>query len=111
MQREHAMKLPVPHFHATLKSEELEQHFRQSFLLEDTMEWGPDWVLKALHHHRGQNSWLVWIFDDTQYIIEAPNPQWLDVVLEAGTLRLDDTEFTVVGTPVILKDSNSSLFR
>lgn len=92
MQRELAMKLPIPHFFSNPERVELEQHFCQSFLVEDTAEWGREKFANALHRKHPQFPWRVHIFDNTQYLIEAPNP---NSVVGEGILHLDNTDFPV----------------
>lgn len=96
MNRNLALQLPIPRFYATPESETLEQHFRQSFFLNDEAGWGPDRVSDALfHHHRQYDNWRVRVFSENRYLIEAPHANWLDNVLEIGFLRLDNTDFPI----------------
>lgn len=41
----------VARFYSTLESEELEQHFRQSFFLDDPHDWGVEHIEAILNNH------------------------------------------------------------
>lgn len=97
MHRHTPINATVAHFFSNPDSEALEQHFRQSFFLDDPHGWGADKIEGILrsHHHLCQFEWKVRIFEDTRYLIEAPNARWLDQTLENGFLRLENKDFPV----------------
>lgn len=97
MHRHTPINAPVAHFFSTPDSEALEQHFRQSFFLDDTCDWGAEKIEGILrsHPHLRQYDWRVRIFEDRRYLIEAPTPRWLDQTLENGFLRLENKDFPV----------------
>ncbi|KAF3342090.1 Zinc knuckle [Carex littledalei] len=97
MHRHTSMNAPVARFYSTPDSEALEQHFRQSFFLDDPHHWGPEKIERLFHAHPLllNYAWKVRIFEDQRYLIEAPNSHWLDRTLENGFIRLENKDFPV----------------
>lgn len=69
-----------------------------SFLLSDVEHRGTERVTAALYKMSDPHSrheWIVRIFDEYRYLIQAPSQFWLDYVLSKHTLRLENRDIPI----------------
>jgi Domain of unknown function (DUF4283) len=86
---------PVTRFGYSKASQRLEASVENSVVLTDVEGIGRNRIEAALNHIMPQHHWIARYYDDSRFLIEAPNPRWLQTVLMKGTLRLENTEFPV----------------
>lgn len=91
----HAMRAPIRTLYSTEASDLEEQAFHRSFFLTDHLGWGPIKIEIALKKLVSYFGWFASKFDEHRYLIEAPNPQWLEATLTRGHVLLDNIQFRV----------------
>lgn len=70
----------VTRFGSSEASQRLEASFENSIVLTDSAGLGQNRIETALRHQMSQHNWVARFYDDTRYLIEAPNPRWLQSV-------------------------------
>jgi hypothetical protein len=87
--------MSVPRFFSSEASVNMDNTFENSLILEDTAGIGHVRIEAALHHQMPQFHWVVRIFDDSHYLIEAPNTRWLQQTTARGVLRIENVDLPV----------------
>jgi hypothetical protein len=88
-------RMPVPRFFSLEASVNLDNTFENSLVLEDTTGIGRVHIETTLHHQMPQFQWVTRIFDDSRYLIEAPNTRWLQQTAARGVLRIENIDLPV----------------
>jgi hypothetical protein len=88
-------RVPVPRFFSSDASVNLDNTFKNNLVLEDTVGIGRVRIEAALHHQMSQFHWVARIFDDSWYLIEAPNNRWLQQAAARGTLHIEKVDIPV----------------
>jgi hypothetical protein len=66
---------PVIHFGYSEASQCLEASFENNIVLTNSVGMGRNRIEAALHHQMPQYTWIARYYDDSRYLIEAPNPR------------------------------------
>jgi hypothetical protein len=86
---------PVTRFGYSEASQHLEASFENSVVLTDMAGISRNRIEAALNQLMPQHHWIARYYDDSRFLIEAPNPRWLQTVITKGTIRLENIEFPV----------------
>ena len=89
------MRAPIRTLYSTEASDMEEHAFYRSFFFTDHLGWGPIKIEQALKKLMNYFPWFASKFDDHRFLIEAPNPQWLEATLARGHVLLDNIQFRV----------------
>jgi hypothetical protein len=87
--------MSVPRFFSLEASVNMDNTFKNSLILEDTAGIGHVRIEVVLHHQMTQFHWVARIFDDSCYLIEAPNTRWLQQTTARGVLRIENVDLPV----------------
>ncbi|KAF3336535.1 hypothetical protein FCM35_KLT19121 [Carex littledalei] len=92
------LRTPIVTLTPTAESEFIEQQFQLSFILDDIAGWGPEKVEQVMQRRfrRADHRWIATVYEEFQYLIQAPTKVWLDSVASRGFLVLDGVEFPVL---------------
>ncbi|KAF3321595.1 Cellular nucleic acid-binding protein [Carex littledalei] len=92
------LRTPIVTLTPTAESELIEQQFQLSFVLDDIAGWGPEKVEQVMQRRfrRADHRWIATVYEEFQYLIQAPTKVWLDSVASRGFLVLDGVEFPVL---------------
>jgi hypothetical protein len=56
---------------------------------------GRNQIEAALRYQMPQHNWIAHYYDDSRFLIEAPNPRWFSTVTTRGYLRLENSDLPV----------------
>ncbi|KAF3340039.1 Cellular nucleic acid-binding protein [Carex littledalei] len=92
------LRTPIVTLTPTAESELIEQQFQLSFILDDIAGWGPEKIEQVMQRRfrRADHRWIATVYEEFQYLIQAPTKVWLDSVASRGFLVLEGVEFPVL---------------
>jgi Zinc knuckle len=82
----------VTRFFASEANAHLEATFENSIVVNDTAGLGKIHIEAALKHQMPKFHWVARYYDDHRYLVEAPNPRWLQTMTSRGSLRLENVD-------------------
>lgn len=82
----------IPRFFSSDANAHLEATSENNLVLIDSTGLGRVHIKATLRHRMPQHHWVARFYDDTRFLIEAPNPRWLQIVTSHGTLRSKDVD-------------------
>jgi hypothetical protein len=56
---------------------------------------GRNQIEAVLRHQMPQRTWTTQYYDDSRFLVEAPNPRWFYTVTSHGYLRLDNSDLPI----------------
>jgi Domain of unknown function (DUF4283) len=86
---------PVLRFSYFEAGQRLQASFENSIILTDAIGMGRNRIEVALQHQMPQHNWIARYYDDSRFLIEAPNPRWFSTMSARGYLRLKNSDLPV----------------
>lgn len=83
-------------FNPTPESEAIDRELQLSFLLDDIAAWGPEKVERILRSCYPPFLWVVQVFDEFVYLIQAPSDDWVTSATRKKWLRMEDVQFPIL---------------
>jgi hypothetical protein len=98
---------PVIHFGYSKAIQRLKTSFENNVVLTDNIGMGRNQIETVLHHQMPQHSWIAHYYDDSCFLIEAPNPRWFSTVTSCGFLRLENSDLPVTRWDLAMDEGGS----
>lgn len=83
-------------FNSTPESEAIDRELQLSFLIDDIAGWGPEKVERVLRFCYPPFLWVVQVFDEFVYLVQAPSDDWVASATRKKWLRLEDIQFPIL---------------
>lgn len=94
--RQRNIRPPILMFNPTPESEAIDRELQLSFLLDDIAAWGPEKVERILRSCYPPFLWVVQVFDEFVYLIQAPSDDWVTSATRKKWLRMEDVQFPIL---------------
>jgi hypothetical protein len=86
---------PITRFGYSEASQRLEASFKNSMVLTNYVGLRKNRIEATLYHRMPQHLWIARYYENSRFLIKAPNPRWLDTVIARGSLRLENSDLPV----------------
>lgn len=87
---------PILMLNSTPESEAILRELQMSFLLDDIAGWGPEKVERVLRYSFPPFLWVVRVYDEFTYLIQAPSDDWLIAATRRRWLRVEEAQFPIL---------------